>query len=387
MQPRVKIILGNGNLGQTTQTDDGIVGLVLSGVGLADTTKVQADTPYQLFALSEAEDLGIKDGSTNEFAWDQIKSFYDQAGFAAELWLMITGSSLATIVDVNEEILTRLINESKGAVKAVGVAVEAKDGDTVNEGLFEDVHLAVPKAQALAAQYFERHYPFRIIIGGNNYSGSPADLKNYKEAAFNRVSVVLSNQDASHSADVGTLIGRIASIPVQRNIGRVKDAAVINVSAFFTDGLSVEDHALSAAAIHDKGYVFLKHYVGKAGYFYNDDPTLTSNSDDYNGLARGRVIDKATALAYLTFLEEILDEIPVSPEGQIHPALIKSWQANIANVINEQMTVDGEISGVKVYIDENQNILANSKIVINLSIQPVGYAKYIDVKLGFTTET
>ena len=48
-------------------------------------------------------------------------------------------------------------------------------------------------------------------------------------------------------------------------------------------------------------------------------------------------------------------------------------------------TADFDDGGVKCSIDFRQKVLATSKIEVVLKIKPAGYAKYIDVKLGFKT--
>ena len=54
--------------------------------------------------------------------------------------------------------------------------------------------------------------------------------------------------------------------------------------------------------------------------------------------------------------------------------------------INGQMTQRGELSGFKAYIDENQEVIKTGMMNVSLQLQPVGYAKYITVNIGFTTE-
>ena len=57
------------------------------------------------------------------------------------------------------------------------------------------------------------------------------------------------------------------------------------------------------------------------------------------------------------------------------------------------MTAAGELSadtdgtGCKAYVDPTQNVLSTSKIELTLKVRPFGYARYVDVKLGFQVET
>lgn len=246
MLPNVKINLGNGGLGQTTQTADGVVGMILTGVSLSALDKVKVDIPYALFSLAEAEVLGIKDNSTNQFAYDQIKDFYNKAGSGAELWLMLIAeaTTLTLALDKTNDFAQKLILASGGRIRILSIAKDANGLEITANGLDADVHTAVPKAQALAEQWFNQHRPFRIIIGGNTYTGEATDLKNYKEATFNRVSIFLGNTNNSKSAGVGLLLGRLASSPVQRNMGRVASGALADINAYFTDKSTVQENEL-----------------------------------------------------------------------------------------------------------------------------------------------
>ena len=224
------------------------------------------------------------------------------------------------------------------------------------------------------------------MISANNFNGNAQDLKDYSSTKFNRVSLLLANTDGEKEACIGLALGRLASTPVQRNIGRVKDGAVELSQAYFTNGEKVESLSSAWDSIADKHYIFMRNFAGKAGFFFTDDPTLTTETDDFKSLTNGFVMDKAVIIAYNVLVENLGDEIAINSNGTIHPAIIKSWQNAIETNINGQMTQRGELSGFKAYIDENQEVIKTGMINVNLQLQPVGYAKYITVNIGFTTE-
>jgi len=70
----------------------------------------------------------------------------------------------------------------------------------------------------------------------------------------------------------------------------------------------------------------------------------------------------------------------------------KSIENMIENAIINSMTVNGELgndpadqndTGVECLVDPTLNVLATGKIVVSLRIKPFGYAKFIEVNLGF----
>ena len=96
-------------------------------------------------------------------------------------------------------------------------------------------------------------------------------------------------------------------------------------------------------------------------------------------------MDEAVLIAYDTLIEELSDEVPLTETGTIHPALIKSWQNNIEENITSLMISQGKLSGVKCEIDTNQNIVSTGVMNVIIKLLPVGYAKEIEVQIGFTT--
>ena len=105
------------------------------------------------------------------------------------------------------------------------------------------------------------------------------------------------------------------------------------------------------------------------------------------------MIDKAYRIAYNLLLDMLLDELEVNEDGTLQVGIVKSWQQTVENGINKQMTANGELcassdgEGCKCYIDETQNVLSTSKVLVTLKVRPYGYARYVDVNLGFLVET
>lgn len=88
-------------------------------------------------------------------------------------------------------------------------------------------------------------------------------------------------------------------------------------------------------------------------------------------------------IAYQVYIEEIDDEILVTPEGLIHPGLIKTWEGNIYNAVKEQMLAGKELSDFTAFIDPTQNVISTNELEIILRPTPVGYSSDIEVKIGF----
>lgn len=383
--PSINFNIQNGGLLQQPVTSDKVVGILLTGYSVVD--KVQLNTAYQIFSLKDAENIGITAGGVNDFAYNQLVELYNEGGQGAEVWLMLVSDATTYTVmfDVNEDYATKLLDEAAGAIRVLGGVKKSIGTEESEDGLDADVHTAVVKAQALATFYATKFMPIRVLISGNNFTGVVADLKDYKTANNNRVLCLLSNTGGGKVASIGLALGRLARTPVQRNLGRVADGPVEPIAAYFTNNAKVETLQSAWDAIYNKGYTFLRSFVNKSGYFFTDDKTLTEDVDDFNSLARGLTMDKAVILCYITLVENLLDEIEVNADGKIHPAIVKSWQAQVEDVLQARMIAESNLSNASCYIDENQNILSTGKMNVVVRLQPVGYASEIEVNIGFTT--
>ena len=391
MLPRVKIQFLNGLLGTVGESADGLLALICGASAVAN--KLALNSIYEVRSMDDLAELGVTE-QNNAVLYKQVSEFYDEAGSGVKLILYpVAPATTATFIcdytKTAEGYARDLITRMNGALRGIGVAgVNSNSSVASTNGLDPDVFTALPKAQQLAEwATTELYAPLFFAIEGRAYDASK-ELKNLSVEDYNRCLVAIGDTVTnSTGAAVGTLLGRIASIPVQRNIGRVKDGSLFPLE-MYVGAKKVEESNSVIASIFDKGYIVPRKHVGRSGYFYADDPMACVPTDDYAHLANRRVIDKAYRIAYDTMLNELLDEIDLNEDGTMQHAVIKSWQQTLENAINRQMTANGELSatdgeGCQVYINEKQNVVSTSKIELTLKVRPHGYARYIDVNLGF----
>lgn len=100
------------------------------------------------------------------------------------------------------------------------------------------------------------------------------------------------------------------------------------------------------------------------------------------------MIDKAYRIAYGELLTHMLEDVALNEDGTMFAPVLKAWEASVETAINREMTARGELSGgedggCRCVIDPRQNVVSTSRINITLQVRPHGYARYIDVSLGF----
>lgn len=393
MLPRIKIYFENGALGIQAPSADGVLGICATGVAVASTFELAK--AYGLKGMTDVDALGIT-AANNPSLFTLLTEFYDQAGEGTKVWLMAFPDTvkLSDMADKTQDYGKKLLSAAVGEIRGLILSRTPDTGYTfvAANGVDPDVTLALTNAQALSEYAADTMFaPIFTIIEGYGYTGTAGDLTDFTAAGLNnRAAIFIGNTSgAGDNQAMGVIAGRIASIPVQRNIGRVKDGPLTIVKTYIK---TTPTELADESSIHDKGYMTFRTFIGRSGYFFADDPMAVKSTDDYSHLTARRTIDKAFRICYDVLSDQLLDEIPVNANGTMQAPMVKVWQTLVENAISTQMTANGELSadatnpkdrGVVCYIDPNQNIVSTSKMNVSVRVRPFGYPRYIDVYLGF----
>ena len=405
MLPYVKIDFANGAIGASEPMDDGVTGLVCTAVAVTQTVNGKTEnvfalnTPYLITKLDELVSKGITSGEedANATLYKAVKEFYDEAPDGSKLWIMGVADTvtIADIVDKTKDNAKKLLIAANGTIRTLAVKIKDKSAytPTVTTGIDGAVRTAITNAQSLAEWATETLFaPVMVLLEGRHYTGNAETLvsNHINLGNDNRVGVVIGDTVAdSKGAAVGLLAGRIASIPVQRSVARVRTGSIV-ATTMYIGGVAAE--LGNPGTINDCGFICPRTFVGKAGYYWSDDKLAAEASDDYSLIPRRRVADKAYRITYSTLINEVAEEISVTDDGKISAPVVKAIQTAVESAIVNNMTSRGNLGndpsdpndmGVECYINPDQNIVATSRLDVQVRIKPHGYSKYINVSLGF----
>ncbi|NDC41146.1 MAG: hypothetical protein EBZ77_06280 [Chitinophagia bacterium] len=382
----VNIELLTGQLGAAITTNDGVAGLMCSAATEGD---VETSTPFLVTSYAAALGLGLT-VEGNAFLLKQIREFYTTAPVGAKLYVMPLPADIDAPTACNKfnTYVNDLLEYSQDKVRVMGVIIddagwETENGDTVTvvDGINGTVLTAAQNLQQCINEAFDAIRPFRAIIGATSYTGVAADLPDLTTYAYSGVGILIGDTaSATRSAAVGLALGRMAAIPVQRKISRVKDGALPINEAYIGSNLA-SAAAANRGVIADAGFITFTSYPELAGFFFSSDYTATPTNDDYHALARGRVIDKAMRLGYAILAQEVDNEVTVVAQ-KLEPGYTASVENAIVNQINLTMKAGNEISSVRCTIDPTQPILQTNNLYVDLYVVPVGYATEITLRLG-----
>jgi hypothetical protein len=229
---------------------------------------------------------------------------------------------------------------------------------------------------------------FSVCIGQDG-----AGLGNYVSGIFGKkIGVIGATLGAISRANVHESIAWVEKQNLVTNTypkvltGNVVVARELDVPAFIDGTMLNSLTPAQVQSINDKGYLFLIKHIGYTGTFFNDSYTSTTLESDFATIENNRTIDKAQRGVYVKLLPKISGPLYIdSLTGQISEDSIASLEA-IGSIPLEQMERDGEISGFKIYINPEQEVLTTSRLQVTLKIVPVGVLREIVVNLGFALQ-
>lgn len=387
MIPKISVTLQNGALGSVATSEDGVAGLVI-GCNPGTSGIIAGD----IFVLRSVDDAKANNIDQIPFAYQHIVEFYNEAGNGAKLYVMIVANteSLTNIADgaSTNKYAKKLLDYAGGEIKILGICRMPAAGYTMTlpDGIDGDVLTAKTKLQALAVSYHAAFKPFVGIIAGYGYQGETPPLVDLTEGSDNFVGICISASSEMNAIDgdassVGLVLGRAASVPVQRKVARVKDGS-LSITGAYNGELTVESSDVES--ISNKGYIVIGTFANKSGYYFMDDTLATDQTEDYKTICNRRVMNKMVRIVYSTYINELNDDIELTSEGKLSPATAKYYEGLIENQVNNQMTANGELSSFSAFVDMNQNVLSTGKIVVKCSAVPKGYSQEISVILGFS---
>lgn len=394
--PQVTTIVTGGNLGRAMANQDGYAGLICHGVA-SDDFALGDILIFRELAEAEAKGITVAYDTTNTVhLWRHIADFYLTAPAGTPLYVMPVAKTvtMAQMVAYDGNYAPALHESANGAIRLLSFAT--------TDVTFANIILAAVDAQELYNWAFDNFMPCSIFLEGRSCPADLSTLGDLRDPSTgpdaNRVSVVICN-DAAITTDadgdptgyngyaaVCLVMGRAAGIPVQRNIGRVKDGRLPVTTPALSNGDLIADLSLATLdGINGKGYIFMRNHVGKAGAFFNGDHTAVKIDSDFASISRGRPMDKAVRIVRQVYVEELLDDIDLDPAtGKMAPEVLTAYQQSCDGAININMTANGEISGGKTYVDPDQDVISTDKVKTKLKIVPKGMVKEIEVELGYT---
>lgn len=211
------------------------------------------------------------------------------------------------------------------------------------------------------------------VIIGQAGKGVGADL--YADAA---------NTGKSSVSGAGVWLGITSKAAVHQSIASVENFPTGVDLPAFGDGTLLRDlDTAIVESLDTSRFLFFVTYDGFADSYFNDSHTMDDATSDYAMIENVRTMDKAVRGIRKALLPKLGGTLYVDAEtGQLASYEVE-YLTTIANKPLEDMQKAGELSGLKVEIDPNQDVLATSELEFVITQVGVGVLRRIKCKIGF----
>lgn len=378
--PRVNISFTDGALGITPDNTDGLIIAVFEKTNGATYGTMTDNVAYKVTSLPNFKTLGTTDAKL--LAW--VTDFYAEAPTGTPVWLLVMSAAATGWFGGQSATLLKALRDTGNTATAMFFMPS-----TITTAL--TFGTMVGDCDTFFASYLESdNNPCFGVIDYQAYTLAtmPTNLTVGTLRAAGYV-----GKNSTSVSNSGAFAGRYAKTPVYRNAGYVGDGAVNLKSGVPYQGTVLVSAMTDTSAINDARFNTLRTHNGKAGYYFVDALMFGAATSDYSTITARRTIDKAYRIAFDTLTNYLLQEIPTTASGAITAQKAKAIEGDLRAVFKRLMTDKGELSvdpavdgdiGVKVQVDTAYNVLSNSRLKLtSLQVKPFGYARFIDVPLGF----
>lgn len=381
---------GQGGIPKTLKGEDHYSGFCMFmpeadiPVGFPPTSRIQG-----ISTLEMAEALGVDASATSWYSkalhYHVSEILRINPGIVLYVGLFPEKESGYTFSEIKE-----MQNFASGRLRQVAVYAPA----------LELSGIEITALQGVASLLELQDQPLSILYAAN--VANITSLVNLSGLGKKNVSVVISQAGEGIGAELffapentpkksvttlGNALGMLSLAKVNESIAWVeKFPAGVDIPAF-ADGTLYKSLDFSVIDTLDTNrYLFLKTLSGLSGSFYNDSHTLDLPTSDYNAIELVRTMDKAVR-GIRTYLQPRLGSpLSVDPTtGKLDPSTVAHLELTAGKAL-EQMECAAELSGYKVEIDPDQNVLASSCVEFVIKQVPIGVMRKVIVKIGFTTQ-
>lgn len=186
---------------------------------------------------------------------------------------------------------------------------------------------------------------------------------------------------------------RDAAVAIQVDLGRVRDGALANLVQPNASQLTGWMGSANPFIMHDESVNpgldaarFMSAYSvpGKPGLFIANSNLMAPPGSDFNWLQHGHAMDATCILALDYFVNYLSDSVRVNAStGAILAQDAQNIQGQMNFILNTNLVSTNAVTAATCNVNQMNNILATSQLIVYISLIPLGYIKSIPITLTF----
>lgn len=384
---KLEIIRENGNVPKSLAGEDHVTGLIAYMTSAEIPAGFKQERVQAVSTIDRAEALGI---TADAESW-AVKVLHYQL---SEIFRINRAISLYLGVFTKPDTYTfaeikTVQNYAGGRIRQMGVwcgdkAFAAEDVTQI-KGVADSLDLVNAPLSVLYAPKIEKVQALPTDVAGANQC---------------RISVLISQDGSGTGAELyaaeanktlkstvsclGVILGMLSVAKVHQSISWIKNFPTGISKPAFGDGTLYR--SLDSALVEQLDaarYMFLVTHIGQSGSYVNDSHTMDAATSDYAMIENVRTMDKVVRGVRTYLTPELGGNVYIDASTGKMQAFSVAHLETTANKALEDMEKAGELSGYKVEIDPEQDVLSTSEVEIVIKQVAVGVMRKIKVRIGF----
>lgn len=389
----------DGNLGRLPASEDATSGLLVIG---HSSNLSFSPVEYIFTSSKQAKETKENDGNffNGNIDDDVFSIIYDFFTSQPNATLFVRFSVPSDGNPFFEEVRD-IQNKAEGKIRQLAVICIPNTLDNTGSLIGNDTNYDDPLQQianlgVAAENVSNNNQPLHILYAPKtNHLSTISSLPTIRTNDGNapeRVSVIIggnstgATSNTGVNASLGVLLATVSKSKVHENVGWIEKFPLpIDGPTIYLNNEHIKISELTEVDIKtltEKGYIFPRKYTGISGSYFNDSPTCSVLTSDYAYIENNRTLDKAIRQTRILLLPSLNSPIYLNPDGTLTAKDISRLSVTARKAL-EKMQRDLEVSNFSIFIDPDQNVLSTSVINIEMSVQPVGVARQLKVKIGF----
>ena len=397
MSTSLNIQRQNGNVSKSLEGEDHITGLVIYMKASDIPVSFKSERVQPLSTIESAEAAGIveyttdADGTQTAAPWAIRMLHYH----LSELYRINPAVSLYVGIFEKPETTSMSFAEVKTVQNYAGGRIRQTGVWCGDRELSEDDLVTL---QGVADNLAAGGAELSII-----YSPKVSDIKtlpvDLAGAGKCRVSVVIGQAGSGRGAELysdkenesgttvgglGVVLGLVSLAKVHQCIAWVREFPTgVSLPAFGDVTLLRDIDRALVEQLDTTRYLFFVTKTGQAGSYMNDSHNMDSPISDYCNIESVRTMDKAVRGVRTYLIPELGGNVYIDSSSGKMTSYSVAHLETVAGKALEDMECQGELSGYKVEIDPDQDVLSTGTVEIVIRNVAVAVMRKINVKIGF----
>lgn len=196
-------------------------------------------------------------------------------------------------------------------------------------------------------------------------------------AGFADIDSVLTGRTLKRSAG-WAILARIHKLRISQDAGEVAEGPLEFVRKLY------HDEATATTPLDAGRFSTLRTLPARKGFFPNQARLMAPDQSDFELVQFRQVMDLGSTVALVSLTEQLNKSFLVNADGTIDEAEALDIESTTRAALAEVLLTERHATSIEVLVDRTINLRTTKKIKVTIRITPLGYAKTIDVDLGFS---